>query len=229
MAENESPAAQIQPPVADYTRSRVYTAVGVDRHNDVAPGSQPLGEIGVAFVARNNHVTRRTCAGERILDVDIEPSLAGALETTTGRVVAMQEDQYRIGSVVKICGTVDARPQLRCNLSLQRNQRIDGRRKLVFGAGRRKWAWRRGVRRRLAERDCSGGKHCGKNSHSEFCLLHRVLLGRLNIFIGRLVILVFEDLRLAPESIAIVSTVFKSDCYSAIWGDQFRSHGDEAD
>src|SRR5215510_1087199 len=121
MTENESSAAQIQPPIIGDTRGGVYPAVGVDRHNYVTPGSQTLGEIGVAFVTWRNHKTRRTGTGERILYVDIEPPGAGAFKATARGMVAMEEDQYRIGSVVQIRGSVDARPQLRCDL--RRNQR----------------------------------------------------------------------------------------------------------
>src|SRR5262249_40741588 len=159
MTENESSAAQIQPPIIGDTRGGVYPAVGVDRHNYVTPGSQTLGEIGVAFVAWHNHKTRRTGTGERIFYVDIEPPGACAFKATARGMVAMEEDQYRIGSVVQIRGSVDARPQL--SEQLRGNQLVDGRIKLVFGAGRRKRAWRRGVRGRLAERDCRGGEHGG--------------------------------------------------------------------
>src|SRR5215813_1801920 len=120
MSENESTAAQVQPRVTNDARSGVYPAVGVDRHNDVTPGSQTLGEIGVAFVTWRNHKTRRTGTGERILYVDIEPPGAGAFKATARGMVAVEEDQYRMGTVVQIRGSVDARPQLRCDL--RRNQ-----------------------------------------------------------------------------------------------------------
>jgi hypothetical protein len=89
MTENESSAAQIQPPIVGDTRGGVYTAVGIDRHDDVTPGSQPLGEIGVAFVTWHNNKTRRTGTGERILDVDIEPPGAGALKAATRGMIAV--------------------------------------------------------------------------------------------------------------------------------------------
>ena len=93
MTENEASAAQIQSQVASDARGGVYPAVGIDRDNYVTPGSQSLGEIGVAFVARHNHETRRTCAGERVLDVDIEPPGAGPLKAATRGVIAVEEDQ----------------------------------------------------------------------------------------------------------------------------------------
>src|SRR5215468_11786947 len=116
MAENEASAAQIQSRVAGDPGSGVYPAVGVDRDNYVTPGSQSLGEIGVAFVTRHDHITRRTGASERILDVDIEPPLAGPLEAATRGVIAVKEDQQRMESVVQIGGPVNARPQLRHHL-----------------------------------------------------------------------------------------------------------------
>src|SRR5262249_27366340 len=184
MTENESSGAQIQPPIIGDTRGGVYPAVGVDRHNYVTPGSQTLGEISVAFVTRHNHKTRRTGTGERILYVDIEPPGAGAFKATARGMVAVEEDQYRMGTIVQIRGPVDARPQL--GEQLRRNQRVDGRIKLVFGTGRRKWAWRRCVRRRLSERGCRGGEHGGKKSKCEHCILHRVLLGDLLFLLGDL-------------------------------------------
>src|SRR6266540_2989325 len=84
-----------------------------------------------------------------------------------------------MGSVVQIRGPVNARPQLRYHL--RRDKIVVGRGKFVFGAGRRKWAWRRSVGRSLAERDGRGSEHDRKQSYCELCVLHRVLQWELVI------------------------------------------------
>jgi hypothetical protein len=69
--EDEASATQVEAAVPLHGRGRGDPAVGVDRNDDVAPGRQALGEIGVPLVVGRDHIARRAGAGEGVLDVGV--------------------------------------------------------------------------------------------------------------------------------------------------------------
>jgi len=149
VSKHQSPARQVQAPVARHARRGVDTAVRVDRHHNVSPRSQPVSQIFITGMARDDNVSWGTGAGESIGDIVVDTPRNSTDKVSAGRVIAVQEYEQRVGAFVQIRRPIDAGPQFRG--SDRQNVRIERGRKLVFriAGGQRAPAGR--VRRYLSE------------------------------------------------------------------------------
>src|SRR5881394_208842 len=92
MAQHQTPSRQVQSAINENARRGVDAAVRIDRDHDEAKTRQTLCQVTVSGVTRHGNKAGWTGAGKGVLNVDIK-MLCRPRQTTTGGVVAMQQNQ----------------------------------------------------------------------------------------------------------------------------------------
>ncbi|MCA3561175.1 MAG: hypothetical protein IOC82_09145 [Aestuariivirga sp.] len=91
MAEHEAPTPQVQAKVASQTIGAGDTAIGIDRHNDVALRRKLGGEVVIAAMVWRGHVTLGAGARKSVVDAVVDADSQLWIDSAAGAVVAVQK------------------------------------------------------------------------------------------------------------------------------------------
>src|SRR5262249_10818945 len=95
MAKHQASAPQVQTSITYDSGSGRHPTIRIDGNHNEAPTCKRLGQVFVAQVIGNYHISSRTRAGEGVIDSVVTPRGSETLKGAAGSMIAVKKDNQR--------------------------------------------------------------------------------------------------------------------------------------